>query len=477
MQDVMLDYGDGTMTVAVPDSATIVRYGETYNDPPEVDPWEATKQALTNPIGTKPLRELAKAGDKVVISFPDRVKGGAHPAAHRRVAIPLIVETLIAAGVRLEDITLLCAVGLHRHNTHQELVWYLGQDIVEQFWPDRIVMHDAEDLNMIVDLGRDDMGNAVTCNRLLVEADLAILIGHVQGNPYGGYSGGYKMAVTGTTSWASIRSHHNPDVMHRHDFLPASTGSMMRRQFDSIGKAIEDGMGKPFFAVDAVVGTKAQVLGVYAGSVEAVQEASWPLAEQRTNVELDEDEPYDVLIYGLPRAFHYGPGMGTNPILMLQAIAAQLTRCYGAFRPHGVIIAPSICDGWFNESWFPSYQRCYNQLQELSDFGAIFNYEEELASDPEAIFRYRFDYAYHPGHPLSMISMGAIAHQQTSAVFIPGAKKPGYARGLGCTPTDTFEDAMRRAERYVGKNPRVLVIPEAFRSVGVHLYLKDGQAS
>ncbi len=472
MQEVQLDYGDGQMTVKVTDRATVVRYGDTYTDPPDVDPWEATRRALNKPLGMPPLRELAKPGDKVVIAFPDRVKGGAHPQAHRRVAIPLIVETLQEAGIKLEDISLLCAMGLHRKNTLEELYWYLGQEIVDAFQPDRLFMHDAEDPAGVIDFGSDAMGNSVTCNRLMAEADLPIIIGHVQGNPYGGYSGGYKMAVTGFTSWSSIRSHHNPDTMHRPDFLTASTHSHMRHQFDSIGKAMEKAIGKQFFAVDAVVGTHAQVLGVYAGAVDEVQQASWPLANQRTNIQLDHTEPFDILVYGLPRSFHYGPGMGTNPILMLQAIAAQLTRCYGVFREDGVIIAPAMCDGWFNETWFPSYERVYNKFQDISDFADIFEYEDELARDPDAVFKYRFHYAYHPGHPLSMISMGAIAHQRCSAVFIPGAQKPGYARGMGCIPTNDFETALQQAERYVGKNPRILAVPEAFRSVGVHLNLK-----
>lgn len=472
MHKILLDCGDELMPVQVPDGATVVRYGETYVDPPEVDPWEATREALQNPLGMPSLRELAKPGDRVVIATPDRVKGGAHPRAHRRVCIPLMVEILREAGVELKDITLLCAMGLHRKNTLEELYWYLGKDIVDAFWPDRLVMHDAEDPSGILDLGTDGMGNVVTCNRLIAEADLPIIIGHVQGNPYGGYSGGYKTAVTGLTTWSSIRCHHCPETMHRDDFLPASTHSRMRRQFDSIGKVMERGIGKRFFAVDAVLGTHAQVLGVYAGAVDEVQKASWPLADQRTNVELDVTDPFDVVVYGLPRTFHYGPGMGTNPIFMLQAIGAQLARCYGVFREGGVIIAPSACDGWFNESWFPSYERAYEKLQETTDFADIFQFEHELAKDPDAIHKYQHNYAFHPAHPLSMISMGAIAHQRTSAVLIPGARKPRYARGMGCIPTRTFEDGLARAERYVGKNPRILVVPEAFRHVGVHLYLR-----
>ena len=91
----------------------------------------------------------------------------------------------------------------------------------------------------------------------------------------------------------------------------------MRRQFDSIGKAMERGMGKKFFAVDAVLGQRAQVLGVYCGAVEEVQKASWPLADRRTNVTLDISESADILIYGLPRNFHYGPASGLAQFVRL----------------------------------------------------------------------------------------------------------------------------------------------------------------
>jgi nickel-dependent lactate racemase len=178
MQEVLLDYGDGKMRVELPGHATVVRYGKTYKDPePLGDSIELTRAALQKPLDTPPLRAMAGPGKKVVIGFPDRVKGGAHPKAHRRVAIKAVVEELLAGGCDLENISLLCGMGLHRQNTLEEFYWYLGADIVDQFHPGRLVNHDGEAPNL-ADFGTDAMGNRVQCNRSLVDADLVVMIGH-----------------------------------------------------------------------------------------------------------------------------------------------------------------------------------------------------------------------------------------------------------------------------------------------------------
>lgn len=84
----------------------------------------------------------------------------------------------------------------------------------------------------MVDLGLTERGDPVWMNRMVYEADLPILIGHVNGNPYGGYSGGYKHSATGITNWKSIASHHVPAVMHRPDFTPVNSSSLMRDKFN-----------------------------------------------------------------------------------------------------------------------------------------------------------------------------------------------------------------------------------------------------
>ena len=472
MQNVLLDYGESRMAVDLPETAAVVRYGETYEDPPEVDPFATTRKALDNPLGLAPLKELAGPGKKAVIAFPDRVKGGVLPTSHRRVAIPMIIEDLLSGGCRLEDITLLCAPGLHRMNTLEEWYWYLGKDIVDRFWPDRLINHDAEGPN-VLDLGTDDMGNVVQTNKLIADADIPIMVGHCSGNPYGGYSGGYKMLVTGLSSWRSIASHHGPKTMHRGDWMGASSSSHMRHQFGSIGRAVEAGIGKRFFEVDAVLGQRSQILDVKAGTLDEVEKATWPLADRRTNVLIEEmKEPADVLVIGLPRDFHYGPGMGTNPILVSLAIGGQLSRCWHALRPGCVVIAAALCDGWFNDLWFPSYEETYEVLQSYCTAREFLESEDarRITLDSEYRFKYSNAYAYHPYHAMSMIAGGSAALLWTSAVYVVGAQAPGYARGMGLIPLGTFDEALEAAGKFVGKNPRILCTPECFSGgVAVHL--------
>lgn len=456
------------MKIAVPDDTPVVRPGEMFTEPtPLEDPVEATRQALSKPLGSKPIGDLVGPTSSVAIGFPDRVKGGFQNTAHRRVSIALILEALGKAGVKDKNIKLVCGIGLHRKNTMEEFAAYLGSDLVSRFGYAGIVNHDAEDPQGMVEIGQTDHGDVVDFNRTAYEADLTIMLGHTTGNPYGGYSGGYKMPCTGFTSWKSIRCHHTPKTMYRDDFVPVSTGSHFRKQLRTIGSAIEASRGREFFMVDAVLDSRSRQLAVKAGRARDVEEASWSVANERTNVTVP-GEPADVLVLGIPRSFHYGPGMGTNPILMLQGIGSWVTRAASALKPNFVVFAASICDGWFNNSWFPPYEDIYHQLQQCNRADELTRYEDQFASNPEYVHKYRHEYGYHPFHGFSMAYMGSIATRRAQAVYIMGAEKPGYARGMGCIPAANLEDALEHAKRYVGDSPRMLVVPQLSKPA-VHL--------
>lgn len=472
------EYGKQMLAAELPEDTDVFIPGETVPDPPcipEDTLYEETRRSIRNPIGMPPLSQLARAGSRVVIVIPDIVKGGCQPTAHRRVSIQVILEELYTAGVRKEDILLLFSNGLHPRTNPEEMLRILGEDLFHTFYPTgQITSHDSEDYDNLVDIGTTPRGDRVIMNKAVYDADVAILIGHTQGNPYGGYSGGYKHCATGITHWRSIATHHVPEVMHRKDFVPVSTHSLMRSKFDEIGMYMEERMGKKFFCCDAVLDSKSRQIAIFSGWAKEMQSLSWEVADRRTYVHWAEKK-YDVVVFGMPQDFHYGDGMGTNPIQLMQALSAQVIRHKRVMNENCVYICASSCDGFFNDARWPYARELYNLFTDgcnvLPDMA---KYGESFARRQEYIDQYRFHGAFHPYHGFSMMSCGHLAEQNTAAIYLVGAKQPGFARGMGLKTRATFEEALEDAKRkYVGHHPNILALPRTFTTAAVHLCMKQ----
>ena len=472
------EYGHGLMKAELPDNTDIFIPGETVADPPHIPEElliEKTLYSIRNPIGMEPISKQVKAGSKVTIIFPDRVKGGEQPTSHRKISIKLILQELYDAGVKKEDILLICSNGLHRKNTEKEIRGVLGDELFFEFiHTGQIINHDSEDYEHLVDLGKTPQGDPVIMNKYVYDSDFAVLIGHTQGNPYGGYSGGYKHCATGITHWRSIASHHVPKVMHREDFVPVNNSSAMRHKFDEIGSYMEKCMGKKFFCCDAVLDTKSRQIEINSGTADGVQEKAWVMGNQRTYVPFAEKK-YDVIVFGMPQFFHYGDGMGTNPIMLMQALSAQAIRHKRIMSDNCVFICSSTCNGYFNERLWPYLPELFELFKEEGNTLVDLNrYGEYFATNEEYIRKYRYANAFHPFHGFSMISCGHLAEKHTSAIYIVGAEKPGYARAMGLKTRDTFEEALKDARlKYLPKNPNILALPRTFTTAAVHLMMKD----
>ncbi len=477
---LQFEYGNGFMNATLPDTTDVFIPGETVADPPCLPQawnslYSATLESIRHPIGMPPLRELAKDKRSVVFVIPDIVKGGNQPTSHRKVAIRACLDELYAAGIRKENILLLFSNGLHPRATVPEMKTMLGEALFNEFYPSgQITSHDSEDAEHMIDLGYTSQGDHVLMNKYVYDADIAILIGHTQGNPYGGYSGGYKHCATGITHWKSIAAHHVPQVMHRPDFVPVSTGSLMRDKFDRQGMLMEEKMGKRFFCCDAVLDTKSRQIEINSGWAKEMQPVSWKTADRRTYVHWAEKK-YDVVVFGMPTNFHYGDGMGTNPIQMMQALSAQVIRHKRILSDRCVFIVSSICDGWFHDERWPYLRELYTMFQHdsMQILPDMNRYGEYFATNEEYIRKYRFANAFHPFHGFSMMSCGHLAEEHTSAIYIVGAREPGIARSMGFKTRATFEEALADAQKkYVGNSPNILALPRAFTTAAVHLCMK-----
>lgn len=475
------EYGHGTMAAELPEDTDVFIPGETVKDPAYIqeDKLEhAYEESLAHPIGMHSLTKLAHKGSTVTFVVPDRVKGGEQAISHRKVSITSMLKELYGAGVEKKDILFVISNGLHPRSRESDAKAIFGERLFAEFWhTGQIISHDSEDKEHMVDLGCTRRGDPVSVNKYVFDCDIPILIGHVQGNPYGGYSGGYKHSATGITNWQSIASHHVPSVMHRADFTPVNGGSLMRNKFDEISMHIEEKMGHPFFCCDAVLDTNSRQIAIFSGYARDMMPISWRTADKRTYVHWAEKK-YDVVVFGMPQKFHYGDGMGTNPIMMMQALSAQVLRFKRILSNRCVIICASTCNGYFHDELWPYLRELYECFQHdhMDILPEMNRLGEYFATNEEYIRKYRFANAFHPFHGFSMMSCAHIAEMNTSAIYIVGAEEPGYARGMGLKTRSTFEEAFLDArKKYVGDAPNVLALPMTFKKAAVHLCMKNPQ--
>ena len=181
---------------------------------------------------------------------------------------------------------------------------------------------------------------------------------------------------------------------------------------------MEEKMGKKFFCCDAVLDTKSRQIAIFSGYAKEMQPISWEVADKRTYVHWAEKK-YDVMVFGMPQFFHYADGMGTNPIMMMQALSAQVIRHKRIMKENCVIICSSICNGYFHDEKFTGYREVFemfqkdymNTLQIWSDMAKCLLPMRNISETTVLVM------GPHPFHSFSMISCGHIAEMNT-ALFI-----------------------------------------------------------
>src|SRR3954465_6403664 len=126
-----------------------------------IDVDAAIAAALDSPLGMDPLDSLLSAGMKLTIAFDDislPLPPMKTPDIRGRV-IEHVLERAYRAGV--DDIHLIAALALHRRMTPAELKRVVGARIFDEFYPDRLYNHDAEDPAEVVRLDDTRHGELV----------------------------------------------------------------------------------------------------------------------------------------------------------------------------------------------------------------------------------------------------------------------------------------------------------------------------
>ncbi|MBP2638902.1 MAG: larA 4 [Firmicutes bacterium] len=199
--DIHLGYGNKELTLSLPEKQILHviegKQVEAITDIPA-----AVKAVLANPTGTLPLKQIVKKGDKVCLIASDITRGW----VRNDLFLPPLLDELNAAGVPDSDITLVVALGAHRHHTDQENITTYGQTVVDRIKIEQSYALDTEDF---VKLGTTSQGVDTCIYKTVAEADKVILTGGIVYHLMAGFGGGRKSIMPGVSAYASIQGNHS----------------------------------------------------------------------------------------------------------------------------------------------------------------------------------------------------------------------------------------------------------------------------
>jgi lactate racemase len=277
--EVKLAYGRSGLGVNLPEDVDIIR---PQFAPSLIDEKVVVREALRHPRDTRPLAELVRPGQTVVIVHTDITR-----ATPNSRLLPVLLEELELAGVRKDDITLLNGLGTHRPQTEAELRELLGAGIVEGY---RCLQHDCHDETELVSLGETSLGHRLRVNRAYMEADVKILTGFIEPHFFAGFSGGPKAILPSLAGAESVFTNHGYQMIAH----PKASWGI------TVGNPIWEEMleaalrTRPSFLLNVTLNPQHQLTGVFAGDIVAAHRVGCKFVRDTAMVPVS--RPYDVVV-------------------------------------------------------------------------------------------------------------------------------------------------------------------------------------
>jgi hypothetical protein len=283
---------------------------------PLSDYLRALEQALDSPLGAERLESLVGPGSKVAIVVDDPSRW-----TPVREALPRVLDRVLRAGVRRDDVTISVGVGRHHAVDSAAMERRVGGSIAEAY---RCFSPPVDDLSAYTDLGPTAHGVPVRVFTPVAAADLRILIGSVLPHLQAGFGGGYKLIFPGTSHRTTL------GALHRHGLEGGSdAGALLGGDASAspMRRAIREAALKlgPCWSISHLIGRPAEVFRVVAGDPDGVQEEL--AAEARRRFRAPEAPSADLIVV----SNHPWPG---DP---MQSFKVLLHHRYGC-RPKGVMV-------------------------------------------------------------------------------------------------------------------------------------------
>jgi hypothetical protein len=491
MPRVPLLSGTRLVVASAPDDAYVLR------PPPPGRPTDveaATREALRFPLDGEPLEALAAHAARVTIVVePPALPLGSVQGDPRRQAIAAVSEALAELGAATERQTLLIAGGLARRVGQREIVALVTPEFRRRFHG-TVAVHDAASEALA---GVPPGAPRVRLAPELVEADLVVVVSAAETVLHGGPATLLAAADAETQRRATA------------DSLLETSGSEGWRSATLVERALADRV--PLFGVSLVL-NHPQVSGLLRGypyeaeaaeriarsplrlafaaapgpvrrrvlrSLPGIRTAAAVLAGPPSvahaeallrAIELRRatlEEPFDILVMGIPGTTPFLPREAPNPLL---AAYLGLAHALGLWRDAfpvaqgGIVILVHGFRRAFARPTQQPYHVFFRSDPIARDPQLLIAAEEAVAADARALEEYRAGSTVHPLLPFRDWDACRPALERLGAVYVAGARDASAVRQLGFVPIGGLGAALQMARGQRGPTARIgfLLAPPYF---------------
>lgn len=199
MQELTIPWGQwhkqSTRKITFPDEWEVHYCPMTHY--PALSEWEI-EERIDKPIDCAKLEELSanKHSACIVIDDISRPTPGCQ-------ILPIIIRKLVKAGIDINKITVLLAVGGHRPLTRQEMKCKVGEWVLSHV---QVINHSPFASNLVT---VPDAQQVIKVNQYYMQADLKLAVGCIVPHNLAGFSGGAKAIVPGISGIETLRSNHS----------------------------------------------------------------------------------------------------------------------------------------------------------------------------------------------------------------------------------------------------------------------------
>ncbi|CEN25424.1 nickel-dependent lactate racemase [Paraclostridium sordellii] len=415
--EIKLPYSKSGMYVNIPDKNMIkVLQSKAHDFKTTLSESEIVKKALENPIESETLEELVKDKKDVVIITSDHTR-----PVPSRITLPIILNKIRNSNPDI-DIKIIISTGCHRPSTREELVYKMGEEIVDK---ENIIMHFANDEESMVKVGKLPSGGDLIVNKAIMETDLLIAEGFIEPHFFAGFSGGRKSVLPGVASVKTIMYNHCSEFI---DSPYARTGNLKNNPIheDMLQAAKSVNLA---FILNVAIDKDKKVIGAFAGNLEKAHEAGCEFVTKLSKVD---SVDADIVV-----STNGGYPLDQNIYQTVKGMTAAEATC----KENGVIIMVSACnDGHGGQSFYDSVASASSPTEILEKVRKI--PKSETIPD-----QWEFQIL-------------ARILEKFTVIMVTDLCDPQMIKNMHMKHASSFEEALQMAFDIKGKDAKVAVIPD-----------------